>query len=297
MDDELIVREWMEAKRLIEDNIPMVLESMKPALIPEVVEYIVEGGKRFRGFLTILTAKALGGRIEDAIDAAIAIELVHSASLALDDMVDGDEYRRGRPSAWIAYNTSKTSLATLLIIAHAQRIVEKYGYTAIKKVIRAWESTVKGEIIEAYTPIKPTREKYIELIELKTASLFKLAAELGTIASKNTKYLNLMAKYGKLLGIIYQITDDMADYINNTKNNKKPQKSEILYINWIKNKKEQTKIEEKTIKIIKKLIKQTQKITQKIPQNKHTQILKQLPKFTTTKMLEETGLKNLNTLL
>ncbi|MEB3825215.1 MAG: polyprenyl synthetase family protein, partial [Desulfurococcales archaeon] len=171
---QLIIKEWMEAKKLIDERL-LEFKIDKHGQVIEVQKYITEGGKRFRGFLTILTAKALGGSVEEALDAAVAIELVQAASLALDDIVDVDVIRRNKSASWIVHGVSKTVLVSVLIISVAQRIVEKYGFKAIMHVIRAWEQTTRGEVADSflYPILKP--EDYENVAIYKTGALFRLS--------------------------------------------------------------------------------------------------------------------------
>ncbi len=288
-NNDIILEEWIKARKLINSRLQQTLTEIDGTSIQEVLTYIIEGGKRFRGFLTLTMAQALGGTAEEALDAAISIELVHSASLALDDMADMDTIRRGRPSAWIAYSTSKTALASLLLIAVAQRRVEKYGFEAIKRVIRAWENTVKGEILDAFKYNTLDREAYPKIIELKTASLFRLASELGALASPNpVQYLDNASRYGTLLGIIYQITDDMVDYIQHSRTGRRLDPTEQLYYQWINPVDGDLII--KTRNILIKLIEDSKKEIKDLEDSIYKEILLQLPEFISRKMIEESGI-------
>lgn len=297
--DKRIVKEWMQAKELLDKELAKKVASMDGVLLPEVISYIVDGGKRFRGFITLTVAQALGGDVDNATDAAIAIELVHSASLALDDMADMDIIRRGRPSAWVAYNTSKAAMASLLMIAVAQKMVEAYGFNAIKSVIRAWEDTVKGEIMDAYMPHRLTKEHYIKVIELKTASLFRLSSELGVYASGDTRYLENLSSYGRILGIIYQISDDMADYIRHTQSDRRLDPTERIYAEWIGDGDGRLDLKEiavRTIEVLRSLEKQAVSMINPLPDSRYKDILQHLPTFIARKMLEESRIEWLATL-
>ncbi|MCE4601354.1 MAG: polyprenyl synthetase family protein [Desulfurococcales archaeon] len=214
--EAILYREWAEKKALIEEEINRVVNTqMNEAELIDVAKYISTGGKRFRGFLTLLTAEALGGKLDDALDAAVAIELVQAASLALDDIIDKDQLRRGRAAAWIVHGLPKTILSSLLFIPVSQRIVEKLGFRAIFHVIRAWEATVRGEILDSLLPELVPASRYIELCRLKTGSLFKLSTILGAISARVSSAVEkAMGEYGELLGILYQVADDVADYYN-----------------------------------------------------------------------------------
>ncbi len=214
--EEMLYREWSEKKILIEEEINKVVNTqMDEGDLINVAKYISEGGKRFRGFLTILTAESLGADPSSALDAAVAIELVQAASLAIDDIIDKDTRRRGKAAAWIVHGLPKTVLSSLLFIPVSQRIVERLGFRAIFHVIRAWEATVRGEILDSFLPQLVPSTRYIELCKLKTGSLFKLSTILGAISSKASEHVErTLGEYGETLGILYQVADDTVDYYN-----------------------------------------------------------------------------------
>ncbi len=209
-----LYRDWKEKKEMIEEALNRVLrEDLGDSGLPEVARYISQGGKRFRGFLTLLTAEALGADPREALDAAVAVELAQAASLALDDIIDGDRERRGRVAAWIMHGIPKTVLSSLLLVPVSQRLVEKLGFRALFHVIRAWESTVRGEILDAFHAEILPGEKYVEVTRLKTGALFKLATVLGVLVAKAPPSVEeALGRYGELLGVIYQIADDIVDY-------------------------------------------------------------------------------------
>ncbi len=288
-----VVLEWRRVKSLIDEKVEDLVSGMGDEALPEIVKYITEGGKRFRGFLTVITAEALGGSAEEALDAALAVELVHAASLAIDDIIDIDMYRRGRPAAWFLHGVSKTVLSSLLMVPVAQRAIERYGFKAIYYVIRAWESTVRGEIMDAFLSGVMPGEKYIEMIELKTGSLFKLSTVLGVLAARRMDYLKPMEEYGRLIGLIYQIADDIADYQKHLTGGKKLDPGEKLFEKWITSTtgiKERELIPQTAIKELIKLITKAKTHIEALPDSKQKRILKTLPEFMANKMLQESQL-------
>jgi len=203
---------WASRKPLLEDRLREVLEGVEEARAVEVARYIAEGGKRFRGMLTMLTCEALGGRVEEALDAAVAIELVHASSLALDDIIDKDTYRRGKPASWVVYGVSKTILVSDLLVPLAQLLVERYGLETVARTARAWLEVTRGEILDVFTPGVDGSGLYWRIIDYKTASLFELAIYLGVRAAGagDSEYAGF-SRYGRLLGEAYQVADDIVD--------------------------------------------------------------------------------------
>ncbi len=231
--EALLVEEWRSKKALIEDAIRRVLSELGDSGLPDVARYLAAGGKRFRGFLVLLTAEALGGRVEAAVDAAVAVELVQAASLAIDDIVDGDEYRRGRKAAWLVHGVAKTVLASLILVPVSQRLVERLGFKALYYVIRAWENTVRGEILDAFLADLVSPERYLEVCRLKTGSLFKLSMVLGALsAGASNRDLELLEEYGDLLGIVYQLSDDIVDYVRYTRGEAPMEPGLALFERW-----------------------------------------------------------------
>ncbi len=288
--EETLYKEWVEAKTLIEIELDKTISKLDPSGLPDVAKYISKGGKRFRGFLTILTAKSLGAKPENAVEAAVAIELVQAASLAIDDIVDRDTIRRNAKASWIVHGVGKTVLSSLLLIPIAQRMVEKLGITALYHVIRAWESTVRGEILDVFLADTLPASKYLDLIKLKTGSLFKLATILGALSAgiKEKEKLEKLGAYGECLGIIYQLADDISDYEKYLKGEKdKLDPSEKLFIKWAK-----TYSEEPipyAFKELRKYLSNIIELVNKLPlkDDKSKELFIFIPYFLAKKILEE----------
>lgn len=210
-----VLREYVESRKsMIESALESVVKNYEGEVL-EIVNYMSRGGKRFRGVLTILVCESLGGRVEDAIDAAVAVELVHAASLALDDIIDLDYIRRGSLSSWIKYGVSKTILIANMLIPKAQLMIERYGFEALVKVIEAWLHATSGEVIDVFGP-GPGIASYETLARLKTGAVFRAATFLGAKAAKAGKsYEDLAAAFGENLGVLYQVADDLVDVITN----------------------------------------------------------------------------------
>ncbi len=200
-----VARYLEERRRLIDKWIKAFLERSYNGSALDISKYIAEGGKRLRGILAVAFCEALGGKAEDARNAAIALELVHASSLALDDIIDEDVERRGRPSAWVSKGIKNTILVTNLLIPRSILLVKVYGIVAMKMALKVWEEMTLGEMLD-------TRGgDYEKIIELKTASLFALASFLGSLAAGREDLKEKAWRYGFLVGKAYQIADDMVD--------------------------------------------------------------------------------------
>lgn len=164
------------------------------------------GGKRLRGVLTILVCEALGGKPEDALDAAVAVELAHAASLDVDDIIDFDVLRRGNPATWVLKGVVKTVVGSHGLVAAAYRLVERYGYDAVRLFNETYLAMVRGEVRDALEG-----GAYEAIVGAKTASLWATAAALGALAAGKRERLELAKNYGYSVGMAFQIADDIVD--------------------------------------------------------------------------------------
>ncbi len=290
-----IVREWRRAKKLLEPELIRAARAASEAGLVEVSEYILRGGKRFRGFLVILVAEALGAEPPEALDAAVAIEMVHSASLAIDDIIDRDRTRRGLPVAWMVHGIEKTVLASLLMIPVAQKMVERYGVRALGRVIRAWERTVRGEIMDYLLASRLGPGRYIELVDLKTGSLFELAAALGALAAGRDDLAPRLEGYGLRLGRIYQVADDAADYNAYLEGRRgKLDPSERLFEKWATSTLGASPgrpAVEAALRYLAGQVSEASSLLDPLPDTPKKRVLNAIPWFMVEKLLEESGLK------
>jgi len=192
------------------------LQSSNP-LLGEVISFIKQRkGKMMRPMLALLMAK-LYGEIEDSTYyAAISLELLHTASLVHDDVVDESDKRRGQSSVNAIYDNKVSVLvgdyllATSLTNAALTRDVQ-----LVELVSRLGQNLSEGEIIQL-TNTNATdfsEEVYFDVIKKKTAALFATAAEAGALSSNSSDEMaKNAALFGELLGIAFQIKDDIFDY-------------------------------------------------------------------------------------
>ena len=171
------------------------------ALIGEICHYLVDaGGKRLRPLFILLVYRACGGvsaKVEDAIDAAIALELIHSATLLHDDIIDGGLLRRGKPSAFARYGFAPSLVAGDFLFCRAFELCGRFEERLVRTAAQACIQLTEGEVMEGRMRhnAAATIDDYIAVITRKTASLFaaggKVAADLAgadakTIAAMET---------------------------------------------------------------------------------------------------------------
>lgn len=192
------------------------LESQVP-LIKEILEYVLAcGGKRVRPMVLILSAKALSNTNQKHIDLAAVIELIHTATLLHDDVVDHSTLRRGHKTANMIWGNDTSVLVGDFLYSRAFQIVVELKHPAILDVFaKATPHIAEGEILQLINCNNPdtTEDFYFDIIERKTAKLFEVAAQLGAnLATTNEADIFAMRDYGKYLGLSYQLIDDALDY-------------------------------------------------------------------------------------
>lgn len=206
---------WFRSRVIIDELVEKFLKETREWEVMEMSKYIMRDGKRFRGTLMFLFNGALGGEEKNAYPGALATEILHSASLALDDIVDYDELRRGMKAAWAVYTNRKVIFVSNYLIPTALNIISGYGEKALKISVDLWKDTAVGALKDMYGK----DDDYVRTVELKTASLFKLPAMLASFSSGKIELLDTLMEIGKNLGIIYQIVDDYVDCVTQDKDN------------------------------------------------------------------------------
>jgi len=203
-----------ETKRLRErlrDYIREELYEKEPFL--EELVYALEGGKMIRGTLALFVAKALGGDAEPALPIALALELMHSASLIHDDIIDKSEVRRGRASFWKRYGLEKAIVFPHVMMATAIKYVAKAGTRAVIESMDAWYKAALGQLwdMEILKGVEPG-VSYLDVISYKTGAVFEASAVLPIYAIQQEESAVEYARvYGLSLGRAYQILDDLVD--------------------------------------------------------------------------------------
>ena len=184
--------------------------------IEAYISYALEsGGKRLRPLVALLAGAATGAVTTAHIDLAVIVELIHLATLVHDDIIDDAERRRSQPTLNARWGNALTVLLGDSLFAHALDLSTRFEDAEISRAIaRATRDVCTGEIIQTQRrfDLHLAVEEYFRIIELKTATLFAVAAELG--AKLNTtpaRQTQALANFGRHLGAAYQIYDDCID--------------------------------------------------------------------------------------
>ena len=189
-------------------------------LLNSALSYVSESaGKLMRPMLMLLIAKSLGKVSERAFASASAMELLHSASLLHDDVIDESNMRRGRPSLNVTYNNNISVLTGDYLFSQALNNAAKTGdIRIIEELAKLGKELSSGEVMQVELEKEGTysEENYFKVIYNKTASLFVCSAlcAVYSVGGKD-EYAAAFEKFGKCVGICFQIKDDIFDYFNN----------------------------------------------------------------------------------
>jgi octaprenyl-diphosphate synthase len=179
--------------------------------------YAIEGGKRVRPVMLMLSAEALGCKDDSVLGAAVAVELLHTESIIHDDVIDEEKTRRAKMPFHVKYGYSASLLSADFVFAMILAIAARYDDRRVaEEVSNAALKMAEGEYSELTIDpqiYKLTWDEYIRIITEKTASLFEISAKLGAlIAGGDEKEVEALAEYGRCIGVAYQLKDDLLDW-------------------------------------------------------------------------------------
>jgi octaprenyl-diphosphate synthase len=183
--------------------------------VTEIAEYLREGGgKRIRPSLLLLAAHQLGYTGQGAIRLGAVVEMVHTATLVHDDIIDGADTRRGRPSANTRWGNEKCVLAGDWLYMQAYRVaMEEQSLRILELLVNLTQQMVEGELLQIQKLGKAVSEaEYYDLIYRKTACLFATSMRMAAVlAGVNEAQETNLATYGRGVGLAFQIVDDILD--------------------------------------------------------------------------------------
>lgn len=199
-------------------------QSLTPhvGLVRDVAGHLIfSGGKRIRPLLNVLSARLCGYSDPFIYPFSTIVEFLHTATLLHDDVVDGADLRRGKPVAHTIYGAPVTVLAGDFLLARALSIAARTGDPEIIQVIaEITESMCQGEIQQLVKKgdTTLTEAEYMDVIQRKTGFLIQGACQTGAlIAGAPAETVQLLARFGYHVGMVFQITDDLLDYTADTR--------------------------------------------------------------------------------
>lgn len=209
---DLIDEDFVKVDELINKQVISEIDR-----IPDISNHIINlGGKRLRPILTLTTAKICNYRGSMHIKLAAAVELMHTATLLHDDVVDESDIRRGKSASHKIWDNKSSILVGDFLLGKAfQLMVETKSLECLKNLSNASARIAEGEVMQliASDNIKTTEDQYMKIIESKTAELFSTACVVGALISKSKEEeIDALISFGKNLGIAFQLKDDALDY-------------------------------------------------------------------------------------
>ena len=200
-----------DQRLLIENHISEIIDEISLPKLRDSIKYsTLPGGKRIRPTLTLLSCEVAGGDSKKAIDFAVGIELIHTASLIIDDIIDSSHFRRNQYSSWVKFGHSNAVISSDGLIGEAFKLFST-NPLALMCVSNAMADLGSGEAMELVSPPQ-NEEQYLDLVRRKTGSLFRAAAELGGIsAQSDPSTITALGDYAESVGMAFQIRDDVLD--------------------------------------------------------------------------------------
>ncbi|MGQ9788056.1 MAG: polyprenyl synthetase family protein [Candidatus Hadarchaeaceae archaeon] len=242
MIDVDVLKYLEECAALVEPEINRwISKGLQPEVLAKAMRHLIEaGGKRLRPCLALSACEAVGGKKEDAIESAAALELFHNFTLIHDDIMDHDEFRRnvktvhviwGEPLAIIA---GDALFAKVFEAAAANALRLRLGLESTVELFntlsRASFELCQGQVLDMLFEKRNdvTEEEYLQMISGKTGALTEAAAKIGALLGNATmEQIQALAGYGRLIGIAFQMQDDVLGVLGKQEKFGKPIGSDI----------------------------------------------------------------------
>ncbi len=196
-------------------------------LVTEAIGHLLDaGGKRIRPTLTLLTGRLYPAHLDKVVSLAAAVEMLHTATLVHDDVVDGSLLRRGSPTLNAHWSPNATILTGDYLFARAADLAAQTNHVRVMQIFaRTLMAISSGELRQLFgaAGYHQTREDYFKRIYAKTASMFELATEAtGVLLGAPEAEIGALRRFGHDLGIAFQIMDDVLDFIGDASQVGKP---------------------------------------------------------------------------
>lgn len=217
MDQSQIIKDFLREEFVLFDH--YLRESVKcdNPRVEEMINYVLNSkGKRLRPMLVLLTAKACGRIIPETYHGAVTVELLHTASLVHDDVIDRSDIRRGKQSVNAVYdNTKAVLIGDYLLSTSLMESVKTNDLDIVSIISELGQNLAEGELNQhsLASEVIIDEDAYFEVIDKKTASLMRASITIGAITGGAMKEdIPKFSRLGRLLGICFQIRDDIFDY-------------------------------------------------------------------------------------
>jgi octaprenyl-diphosphate synthase len=211
---------FKEKLERIEEELLRLLERYSEHPLTDHLRYALEGGKRLRPLISVLAYEAIGGGKEDPYLASTIPELLHTVSIVHDDIIDKESIRRGRKPFYKVFGVENSLLLADFVFSIILDIAASYdNKRLLEAASRAAMLMSEGEYKELLLLSKPSIsfDDYLEVISLKTASLFEVSAEIAPILADKRELEETLSRFGWYIGMCYQLVDDAEDAVNGGK--------------------------------------------------------------------------------
>lgn len=204
----------------IETAISEELHNYRDSVFFTPLSYAARGGGRIEPIMLVLAHESVGGKGLCPLPAAVAVELAHTESLIHDDIIDKDDLRRGSAAFHALYGWGLSALSADFILSMILDIAARYSDARVTRALAFCARMMcEGELeeLEVQANESLSLDKFIDIVEKKTASLFEVSAKLGAlIGGASEAEVEALSEYGKLVGTAYQIQDDIIDWETST---------------------------------------------------------------------------------
>ena len=201
----------------VEIDLLASIDTDLPVLKEAATHLIKAGGKRLRPAFALLSAKVFRDDVGHAIPLAASLELIHMASLVHDDVIDNSELRRGQPTVKSRWGNRLSIYTGNYVLAKSLSLVADYRRRDVIEVMADTSMSIcEGEIkqMRSCYDVNQGLKEYLRRIERKTALLISVSCQLGAmISGASYEHMQALKKYGYYLGMAFQITDDILDYV------------------------------------------------------------------------------------
>ena len=220
-----------EQIKLVEERIRAQADENHPDLRAALEHLLSSGGKRVRPTVVLLIGNMLGSTEEKLVTLGAAVELLHTATLVHDDLIDGSLLRRGMPTLNARWSPAATVLTGDFLFARAAKLAAEADHLPLMKLFAETLATiVNGELTQLFTSRGLiNRENYYQRIYAKTASLFEMSARAAAMVSPvDEDIVESMRVFGYETGMAFQIVDDILDFSGDQTAVGKPLGSDLL---------------------------------------------------------------------
>ena len=220
MDQSQIIRDFLQEElELFDIYLRESIKNDNPR-ISGIIDYVFKAnGKRLRPMLVLLTAKAYGQITPETYHGAVTVELLHTATLVHDDVIDKSDMRRGRRSVNAVFDNTKAVLVgDYLLSTSLAESVKTKDLNIVRIMSELGKSLAEGELVQysLAEEILIDEASYFQVIEKKTASLLRASVTIGAImGGASPRVISAFSRLGGIMGICFQIRDDIFDYFKN----------------------------------------------------------------------------------